>query len=402
MRLEVVAKDGKDDQVLDDIKQLGEKLVSLFNKMGVQCFKKGDFATAQDFLIKAAHYTSGDLELALFPSEMSRLKLRAATFNNFGCMERRQGHAQSALKQLRKAQKIEEALGAPSPSTIVNICAVLTELQKFGKAVDEAKNALRILQPRVDAVHGLSPDERPPEAAQDIHLLVVSWHNLAMALRRASPVDTSNPCWDAFKTAVGYAHTFLGREHPTTTATEKAYLEALTECSNLPKPPKQIFDDRLRPGMWGMTPTYPISPTKSSPNNSPPRNRSQSPARRESRARPQEAMTPVPPSGGTKGAPKRSSRSVSRRHLPPMFSSAKVAAGVYAAALPNAHGQAQPYATEAAPQEAPLFGPGPPPPLRPDLKTPAMFAAQSAATRTAATHALDGLAEAAHTQPGAR
>jgi len=402
VRLEAVAKDGKDDQILDDIKQIGEKLVSLFNKMGVQCFKKGDFGTAQTFLIKAAHYTSAELELALFPSETSRLNLRAATFNNFGCMERRQGHAQSALKQLRKAQKIEESLGTPSPSTIVNICAVLTELQKFSKAVDEAKKAIRILQPRVDAVHGMSPNAQPPEAAQDIHLLVVSWHNLAMALRRASPVDTSNPCWDAFKTAVGYAHTFLGRDHPTTTTTEKAYLEALTECSNLPKPPKQIFDDRLRPGMWGMTPTYPISPTKSSPNNSPPRHRSQSPVRRESQSWPQDAFTPVPPSGWPKGAPKRSSRSVGRRHLPPVFSSAKVAGDVYTAALPNVHGHAPPYTMEAAPQEPPLFGPGPPPPLRPDLKTPAMFAAQSVATRTAASQALDGLREAAQAQHSTR
>ena len=92
--------------VREDIKGIGQKLVAMFNKLGVQCFRDGAYPQATQLLLKAAHYTSDRFELALFPSDTDRLKLRAATFNNFGCMDRRQGKSQSALKQLRKASPL--------------------------------------------------------------------------------------------------------------------------------------------------------------------------------------------------------------------------------------------------------------------------------------------------------
>ncbi len=61
-----------------------------------------------------------------------RMKLRAVTFNNFGCFYKRRGKLHAALQYLAKALKIEltsEEVDNPA-GTHLNLCATLSQLAK--------------------------------------------------------------------------------------------------------------------------------------------------------------------------------------------------------------------------------------------------------------------------------
>jgi hypothetical protein len=64
-----------------------------------------------------------------------RMKLRAVTFNNFGCFYKRRGKLHAALQYLAKALKIEltsEEVDNPA-GTHLNLCATLSQLARISQ-----------------------------------------------------------------------------------------------------------------------------------------------------------------------------------------------------------------------------------------------------------------------------
>ena len=77
---------------------------------------------------------------------------RAVTYNNMGCLYKREGRHKAALTYLLKAQTIEARLpdaalvGMRPADTLLNLCAVLSTLGRHDAALEQAQSALILLQ----------------------------------------------------------------------------------------------------------------------------------------------------------------------------------------------------------------------------------------------------------------
>merc|ERR1719372_14271 len=85
-------------------------------------------------------------------TESDHMSLLAVTCNNLGCYYKKVGKLHGALSYLRKALKIEVSLQTDDVTvagTHLNICAILSKLEKHDKAVQHASCALDLISHRV-------------------------------------------------------------------------------------------------------------------------------------------------------------------------------------------------------------------------------------------------------------
>ncbi len=81
-------------------------------------------------------------------ADHDRLRLRAATYNNLGCLEKRRGRLHPSLDHLQKAAQLEVSVDpdvGASPSTYLNLCTVLNKLGNHVAAVSAAQRAIDTL-----------------------------------------------------------------------------------------------------------------------------------------------------------------------------------------------------------------------------------------------------------------
>ncbi|ORC89521.1 uncharacterized protein TM35_000122960 [Trypanosoma theileri] len=166
----------------DSVEDAAE-LVLRCNSHAVAAFNAKRFDEAEFYLGKALFLTDvrGTEPVDYFPgAETRRLRLRAATLNNLGCMEKRRGQLQKSLQYLRQAVAIEVSLdntARGSPSTYLNLCTVLNEQQQHDEAVAAAENAVSSLEEQIL----LQQKEQLPGCAM---MLVVGLYNLGVSLER--------------------------------------------------------------------------------------------------------------------------------------------------------------------------------------------------------------------------
>jgi len=120
----------------------------------------GDYKLAQDLLKKAE----------LFSEQNERL--RAVTYNNYACLFRKTNQLRNALNYLEMGLELEyrcinsavdltvsESLQLSNPAEIhLNICAILSQLDKHELALHHAMKALILIQ---DEVLVLSESQEP-------------------------------------------------------------------------------------------------------------------------------------------------------------------------------------------------------------------------------------------------
>eukprot|EP00757_Euglenozoa_sp_SAG-D1_P019520 gene19519-975_t len=124
-----------------------ERLLHALNRTAVAEFRNDNYHAAITLLKRAEGTTQAQGD---FPDtqdgEGARLHLRATTYNNFGCLEKRRGYFSRSLKYLSKAIELERtanASGFPSAATLSNFCAVLTSLKQYGDAITAAKQCIQ-------------------------------------------------------------------------------------------------------------------------------------------------------------------------------------------------------------------------------------------------------------------
>lgn len=113
-----------------------------------------------------------------------RMKLRAVTFNNFGCFYKRRGKLHAALQYLAKALKIEltsEEVDNPA-GTHLNLCATLSQLGRHGPALEHAQCAIELLEAMAETREqkGQEGQAPPNGATDDGSILAIAWHNMAV------------------------------------------------------------------------------------------------------------------------------------------------------------------------------------------------------------------------------
>merc|ERR1719224_245293 len=95
--------------------------------------------------------------------ETTTTGLLAVTCNNLGCYYKKMDKLHAALSYLRRALKIEVSLQTDDVTvagTHLNICAILSKLDKHDKAVQHALCPLELISHRVaSAAHTVTQDE---------------------------------------------------------------------------------------------------------------------------------------------------------------------------------------------------------------------------------------------------
>ena len=163
-----------------------------------------------------------------------RMKLRAVTFNNFGCFYKRRGKLHAALQYLAKALKIEltsEEVDNPA-GTHLNLCATLSQLGRHGPALEHAQCALELLEAMADSREqkrraGAGGDAEE-NATDDGSIMAIAWHNMAVEQEHLNMFDAA---LNSYEQAVMVAEKEWGAGHIKTLAIKHSLEEARQKAS---------------------------------------------------------------------------------------------------------------------------------------------------------------------------
>jgi hypothetical protein len=156
-----------------------------------------------------------------------RMKLRAVTFNNFGCFYKRRGKLHAALQYLAKALKIEltsEEVDNPA-GTHLNLCATLSQLGRHGPALEHAQCALELLEAMQDTREkkGEEGGAGGRGAMDDGSIMAIAWHNMAVEQEHLQMIEAS---LHSYEQAVIVAEREWGAGHIKTLAIKHSLEEA--------------------------------------------------------------------------------------------------------------------------------------------------------------------------------
>jgi len=199
-----------------------QQIVLSCNKEGMDFLRKGQYKQAFEQLKYA------EAILVANHSEEEPTSLLAVTCNNLGCYYKKVGKLHAALSYLRKALKIEVSLQTDDVTvagTHLNICAILSKLDKHDKAVQHALCALELISQRVaSASHGVTQDE--------YSVLAIAYHNVAVERDYLHQWDQAHK---AYQQGYQVAKKCLGDQHPLTQTLAKNCDTALQKSQKFGK-----------------------------------------------------------------------------------------------------------------------------------------------------------------------
>jgi len=180
-----------------------QRLVLACNKEGMDFLRKAQYKPAFEQLKYA------EALLVAREGEEEPTNLLAVTCNNLGCYYKKVGKLHAALSYLRKALKIEVSLQTDDVTvagTHLNICAILSKLDKHDKAVQHALCALELISHRVESsADASSPDE--------YSVLAIAYHNVAVERDYMHQWEQAAA---AYRQGHEVAKKCLGDQHPLT------------------------------------------------------------------------------------------------------------------------------------------------------------------------------------------
>ena len=208
-----------------------KQLCEICNILAVYYLKKEDINSALDLLKKSEELCENN-ELG-----------QAMTFNNMACYYRRIGKMRTALNFLQRALTIESRLQRPETQadTHLNICAVLSQLNKHELALNHAMSAVILLQEmmlrkKLDPASAQEDelDDTPVGGPVKDHnkdkvaVLAIAYHNMGVEQEflRSYPAAILS-----YKKAVNFAEKHLGPEDGITQNLRSVYENAKNEVS---------------------------------------------------------------------------------------------------------------------------------------------------------------------------
>jgi len=173
------------------------------NKEGMDFLRRGQYKQAFEQLKYA------EAMLVANQKEDGPTSLLAVTCNNLGCYYKKVGKLHAALSYLRKALNIEVSLQTDDVTvagTHLNICAILSKLDKHDKAVQHALCALDLINNRVTtASHTVTQDE--------YSVLAIAYHNVAVERDHLHQWEQAHI---AYQQGHQVSKKYLGDQHPLT------------------------------------------------------------------------------------------------------------------------------------------------------------------------------------------
>lgn len=227
-----------------------ENLVLACNKEGMDYLRKAQYKEAFEQLKYA------EAILVARQGEDERSNLLAVTCNNLGCYYKKVNKLHAALSYLRKALKIEVSLQTDDVTvagTHLNICAILSKLDKHDRAVQHALCALELISARVSAVGN--------SATQDEYsVLAIAYHNVAVERDYLHDWEAAA---QAYKQGHQIAKQCLGEHHPLTQTLGKNSDAAMQKSLKVSKE-RTLSSSSRRPGKPPLAPDMGGGATSSS------------------------------------------------------------------------------------------------------------------------------------------
>lgn len=178
-----------------------QSLVLSCNKDGMDSLRKGQHKAAFE------QFKYAESILIANQAEGDTTNLLAVTCNNLGCYYKKVGKLHGALSYLRRALKMEVELNTHEVTlagTHLNICAILSKLEKHDKAVEHALSAL-------DLVNSLVNKTSPENLSQDDYsVLAIAFHNVAVERDHLKEYEKAAA---AFQQGYQVAKRCLGEDH---------------------------------------------------------------------------------------------------------------------------------------------------------------------------------------------
>jgi len=179
-----------------------QALVLACNKDGMDALRQGQSKAAFD------QFKYAESILIANQMEGDNTSLNAVTCNNLGCYYKKVGKLHGALSYLRRALKMEVELNTDEVTlagTHLNICAILSQLEKHEKAVQHALSALELIKKRISTV-------QPEQVTHDDYsVLAIAYHNVAVERDYLREYDKAAI---AFQEGHTVAKKSLGEDHP--------------------------------------------------------------------------------------------------------------------------------------------------------------------------------------------
>jgi tetratricopeptide (TPR) repeat protein len=176
-------------------------LIHSCNSQGLKDLRNGDLKSAFD------HFKYAEAMLLANQQDSSGTTLLSVTCNNLGCYYKKVGKFHGALSYLRRALKLEMELDVDQMTiagTHLNLCTVLSKLEKHDKAVQHALCALELMSSRIT--------ETSTQVMQDDYaVLSIAYHHVAIEREFLEQWDQAAT---AFQTGYQIAHRLLGIDHP--------------------------------------------------------------------------------------------------------------------------------------------------------------------------------------------
>ena len=151
--------------------------------------------------------------LKLLPDTQDKFKLLGITYNNLGCFYKRLKKPKQALKFLKKACENEKSCQldyANRAGTLLNMCAIYSELGKHKKALEQSLLALKLLT-------------ESNYTSSLISTLVIAYHNAGVEYEY---LHQRKEALDYYKTGWTIALKYLGNDHSLTLSMHSNYIEA--------------------------------------------------------------------------------------------------------------------------------------------------------------------------------
>mmetsp|Transcript_15288 Transcript_15288/g.35819 ORF Transcript_15288/g.35819 Transcript_15288/m.35819 type:complete len:1121 (+) Transcript_15288:150-3512(+) len=215
-----------------------QALVLSCNKDGMDALRKGQHKAAFE------QFKYAEAVLIANQAEGDATSLSAVTCNNLGCYYKKVGKLHGALSYLRRALNMEIDLQTDEVTlagTHLNICAILSKLEKHDKAVQHALSALELISSKVSGdADGLTQDH--------YSVLAIAYHNVAVERDFLHQYDKAAA---SFQQGFQVAKHFLGDEHPLTLALQKNCAAVLEKSTKVGKGAAAISHKQWSPPTFG-------------------------------------------------------------------------------------------------------------------------------------------------------
>lgn len=228
-----------------------QSLVLSCNKDGMEGLRKGHYKAAFEQLKYA------EAILIANQKEGENTSLLAVTCNNLGCYYKKVGKLHAALSYLRQALKVEVSLQTDDitvAGTHLNICAILSKLEKHDKAVQHALCSLELISNRI-------AQSESSQGSDDYSVLAIAYHNVAVEREFLHQWDQAAM---AYQKGFQVAKRCLGDQHPLTQTLGKNCDAVLQKSAKYTKD-KSVVNRKLVQGPDSPTTKLPQIATAQSP-----------------------------------------------------------------------------------------------------------------------------------------